>query len=390
MKIVHVYKDYHPPVRGGIEQTIETLAHAQVAAGHEVSVLVSASGQRRSRTEMIEGVRVVRVAEWARALSSPLCPGFPASLARIEADVWNLHFPNPLGEVSWLSVRPRGALVVTYHADIVRQRMLMPLYGPVIRRLLKRADVVLSTSEAYRRASPFLQPVLNKCLVAPSGIPLAQFDHPERYAARAGELRTTFGVPHVLFVGRLRYYKGVDVLLRALALTNVPAFIVGDGPMLPELIQLHRKLGLGERVRFVGAVSNEELQAHLHAASIGVLPSVHPSEALGLALIEFLAVGIPAICTELGTGTTFVNLDGITGLVVPPRDAAALAGAINRLAEDPALRARLGGAGGQRAREIFSDAAMVRAYAAAYEIACSRHSGVPSAPTREPQPPTGV
>src|SRR6185436_19351831 len=93
VKIVHVYKDYHPPVRGGIEQTIERMARWQVAAGHEVTVLVSASGQNANRTEVVDGVRVVRVAEVARALSSPLCPGFPAALAAQQADLWHLHSP---------------------------------------------------------------------------------------------------------------------------------------------------------------------------------------------------------------------------------------------------------------------------------------------------------
>ena len=127
MRIVHVYKDYHPPVLGGVEQTIERMARWQVAAGHEVTVLVSASGERRSRTENIDGVRVVRVGEWGRALSSPLCPGFPATLARERADLWHLHSPNPLGEASFWLVRPRGAMVFTYYCDLSRQRARLPI-----------------------------------------------------------------------------------------------------------------------------------------------------------------------------------------------------------------------------------------------------------------------
>ena len=248
----------------------------------------------------------------------------------------------------------------------------MPIYGPGVKRLLRRAQVVLATSEPYLRTSPYLRACAQKCMVVPSGIPMDRFEDMQRHATRADELRQEFGAEHVLFVGRLRYYRGVDVLLRALARVEVPAVIVGTGPMQEELSRLHLELGLGARVRFVGAVSDEELLAHLLAASIGVLPSTHPSEALGLALVEYLTAGIPAICTELGTGTTFVSPHQRTGLAVAPGDPEALAGAIRQLMESPESRARFGAAGRERARLLFSEEAMVRGYAAAYEVAIER------------------
>ena len=140
MKIVHVYKDYFPPVRGGIEQTVARMARAQVAAGDEVTVLTSAHGVRRGSDERLDGVRVVRCAEWGRFASAPFCPGMPAALARLPADVVHLHYPNPTGELSWLLARPRAAMVVTYHSDVVRQAALMPLYGPFARAVLRRAN----------------------------------------------------------------------------------------------------------------------------------------------------------------------------------------------------------------------------------------------------------
>jgi rhamnosyl/mannosyltransferase len=365
-RICHVYKDYHPPVRGGIEQTVERMARAQARAGHDVTVLVSASGARVSRTETIEGVRVVRVAEWARALSTPLCPGFPHALAQIRADVWHLHYPHPTGELSWLLMQPPGKLVVTYHADVVRQKLAMAAYAPFARALLQRADAILPTSDRYIDHSPFLRPHRAKCRVVPLGIDLEAYDALDAVEPRAAELRARYGAPFVLFVGRLRYYKGLDVLLDAMARCDAKLVIVGDGPEDENLRAQHARLALGDRVVFAGAVSDEDLLAHLKAASVGVLPSTHPSEALGIAMIEYLASGLPVICTELGTGTTFVNLDGITGLVVPPRDSAALAGAITRLMGDADLRAQFGAAGRQRAHEVFSRGSMMRSVDAVY------------------------
>lgn len=366
MKIVHVYKDYHPPVRGGIEQTIERMARAQASAGHDVTVLVSASGGHASREERLGGVRILRVAEWARALSAPLCPGMPAAMAKLTADVWHLHAPNPTGEVSWQLVRPRGALVVTYHADVVRQRWALPLYGPLVRAVLARADVLMPTSEAYIEHSAFLRPHRAKCRVVPLGIDLAPFVRLDRDSPRAAGLRARVGGPFVLFVGRLRAYKGLDVLLAAMASVPAPLVIVGDGPEEARLRVRHAALGLGDRVRFAGALSDDDLAAHLEAASLGVLPSIHPSEALGIAMIEFLASGLPIVCTELGTGTTFVNRDGETGLVVPPGDAPALGAALARLMSDEPLRRRMGEAGRARANALFSVEAMMRGVDAAY------------------------
>ncbi len=372
MRIVHVYKDYHPPVRGGIEQTIERMARAQVEAGHDVSVLVSASGGRETVRESIAGVRVIRVAEWARALSAPLCPSFPRELAAMGADVWHLHYPNPTGELSWLLHRPDGALAVTYHADVVRQRLVMPLYGPFVRTLLARADVLMPTSDRYIEHSPFLRPHRGKCHVVPLGIELEAFERIDRGSVAVRDLRERYGGPFVLFVGRLRYYKGVDVLLDAMTRWDGRLVVVGDGPEEARLKAQHARLGLGDRVVFAGAVSDDVLHSHLGAAEVGVLPSTHPSEALGIAMIEYLAAGLPVVCTELGTGTTFVNRDGETGLVVPPGDPDALAGALRRLMDDPVRRARFGAAGRERARTVFSRAAMMRGVDAAYAFACAR------------------
>jgi rhamnosyl/mannosyltransferase len=369
MRIVHLYKDYFPPVRGGIEQTVSRMARAQAAAGDEVTVLTSAHGARRGGEERIEGVRVLRCAEWARLASAPLCPGMPGSLARLSADVFHLHYPSPTGEISWLLARPRGAMVVTYHSDVVRQAVVMPLYGPFVHAILARAAVIMPTSEAYIARSPYLRPHRAKCRVVPHGVDLERFEGLERLAGRAAELRARHGGPLVLFVGRLRYYKGLDVLLDAMPSVQGRLVIVGDGPEDERLRRRCAALALDGRVAFAGAVSDEDLLAHLVAADLGVLPSTLPSEAWGMAMVEMLAAGLPVVCTELGTGTTFVNRDGETGRVVPPGNAAALAAAINELLGDETLRRRLAEGARRRARALFSREAMMAGVRQAYACA---------------------
>ncbi len=361
MKIVHVYKDYHPPVRGGIEQTIERMARWQAAAGHEVTVLVSASGERRDSVEVIAGVRVVRVAEWARALSSPICPGFPAALAREHADLWHLHSPNPLGEVSFQSVSPAGALLFTYYCDLSRQKSLLPIYGPLVRSLFRRADVLHAISpQALERPDSLVAPFRERFRVVPLGIDSTSFLQLDRTRPGAMVLRARFGDPFLLFVGRLRHYKGLHVLLAAMADVAAPLVIVGDGPMRDSLRAQARRLGLGDRVHFTGSVSDEELKDYLAGASVGLLPSDSPAEAFGLAMVEYMAAGLPVVCTELGTGTSFVNQNGETGLVVKAGDPRALAAGIQEVLADPATRERMGRAGRARVRERFTTEAMMR------------------------------
>lgn len=361
MKIVHVYKDYHPPVLGGIEQTLERMARWQVAAGHEVTVLVSASGARRGRVDHIAGVRVVRVGEWARALSSPICPGFPAALARERADLWHLHSPNPLGELSFQLIKPAGAMLFTYYCDLSRQKVFLPVYGPLVHALFRRADVLHAIApQALARPDSLVAPFRDRFRVVPLGIdsePLLELD---RSRPGAMALRARYGDPYLLFVGRLRHYKGLHVLLDAMLQITARLVIVGDGPMGDTLRAQSQRLGLGDRVHFAGSVSDEELKDHLAGAGIGLLPSSTPTEAFGLAMVEYMAAGLPVVSTELGTGTSFVNQHGETGLVVRACDPGDLARGIQQLLADPAARMGMGRAGRERVRRLFTTSAMMR------------------------------
>jgi rhamnosyl/mannosyltransferase len=152
----------------------------------------------------------------------------------------------------------------------------------------------------------------------------------------------------------LVYYKGVDLLLRALAAVHdVSLTIVGEGPDRDRLEALARELRIGQRTNFVGSIPDGALVEAFASAHVFVLPSVSRAEAFGMAMTEAMANGLPAISTSLGTGTDWANMDGTTGLVVPPGNAEALGQAIERLRE-PRLRARLGRQALERVRSDFS------------------------------------
>ena len=366
LSVLQVYKDYDPPVHGGIEGHLSLLCRS-LRPFCDVRVLVSASGSLRTRRELVDGIPVMRAGEIVRIASAPICPTWPIHFRRLRADLYHFHFPNPTGDVAYWLSGARGRIVVTYHSDIVRQSTILPLYRPFLWRLLRKADVILATSPQYIESSEYLRPYRDKCRVVPLGVDLKRFAPDPAVEARAAEWRAEWGGPMVLFVGRLRYYKGLDVLLRAAPMIGARIALVGDGPFEKMLRIQHREMDLEDRVTFLGDQSDFELRALYRAARVFVLPSTLRSEALGLAMIEAMASGLPCVSTELGTGTSYVNLDGVTGRVVPPGDPVALAAAINALLEDDALAARQGAAAERRAHEEFSHAVMARRVLRVYE-----------------------
>ena len=176
--------------------------------------------------------------------------------------------------------------------------------------------------------------------------------------------------PVLLFVGRLRYYKGLDWLIRALPQIDARLAVVGIGPMAAEWKALATQEGVADRIAWLGETPDADLPALYHLADLFVLPASHASEAFGLVQVEAMAAGVPCVCTELGTGTSYVNQDGVTGRVVPPRDPAALAAAINDLLADPARRAEMSTAARARVAAEFDLDVMVERVMALYEETC--------------------
>jgi rhamnosyl/mannosyltransferase len=246
--------------------------------------------------------------------------------------------------------------VITYQSDIVRQRSLLALYRPFLTRILRGADRIVATSPQYLQSSPYLSQVAHKYVVIPMGIDLERFHKPRSEEVR--ELRNKYDTPLLLFVGMLRYYKGLEYLITALRDVKATLLVVGSGPMGEQWQNLTVRLGLADRVFFVGQ-HVEDLPAYYQACDLFVLPSSHRSEAFGLVQVEAMACGKAVVSTELGTGTSFVNLDGETGLVVAPRDSGALAQGINRLLGDDQLRTKMGEKAKQRAMREFSHEVMI-------------------------------
>jgi rhamnosyl/mannosyltransferase len=377
VRVALVNKYYHPPHLGGIETYLRSLAEGLAARpGVFVEAIVSNEGGETVR-EVIGGVEVLRLARSFAAASTPVAPGMAGAIRAAgagpeRADVFHLHHPYPWGDWAWQRAGGPGPMVLSYHSDIVRQRFLGAAYRPVMSRMLARADLIIAATPPMVENSPALRAYADKCRIVPYGI------HPQRYEptperlARAVELRARHTRPLVLFVGRLVYYKGADVLVRAMARLDADAVLIGGGPLEGDLRELAVALGAADRISFVPPVDDEELTAYLRAADVFCLPSVATSEAFGIVQLEAHACGTPVVCTNLPTGVPWVNRDGETGLVVPPGDADALASALRRLLLDDGLRERMGLRARERVLSEFTVERMVDSTLAVYDEVLAR------------------
>lgn len=361
MKIVHIYKDFDPPVHGGMEHHMALMCWFQ-RQWAEVEAL-TCSRSWRTRVVDREGTRVTEVGEFGRFQSAPFSPMFVPHVAQLRADVAVVHVPNPTAEIAWLLGRPKAKLVVRYQSDIVRQASAMRLYAPVQRRFLQRAELIVVASQQYLDTSDTLRPFRNKCVVVPLGILPEEFAAPPQQ--RIDALREKYGGGFVLFSGRHRYYKGIEYLVRAAKHIGAPVVIAGDGPERESCMALARELGV--EIAFPGALGHDDLLAHLHACDVFAFPSIARSEAYGISMLEAHVAGKPVVATTLGTGVEFVNVHGVTGLNVPPRDAEALAAAVNQLTDDAAMRKQFGAAAKKRVETEFHAERIARAEFDLYE-----------------------
>ncbi len=359
MHIVHIYKDFYP-VPGGIENHIKVLAEGLVARGQRVTVLVT-SPQRHDQIIQTGLLTVIKAGRLAHMASTPISWRMLVHARRLqEVDVVHLQFPYPPGDLAAMLIPRHPPLVVSYQSDIVRQRLLRTVYQPLLQHTLARAACIITSSPAYSASSPWLAPHRERCTVVPLSVDPERFAHPD--PAQVAAWRARYGhQPLVLFVGRLRYYKGLTFLLQALTHMRTPArlLLVGSGPEQQRLQHQAYTSGLMERVTFLGDVSDAELPAVYAAANVFVLPSHLRAEAFGIVQLEAQAAGLPVVCTEIGTGTSYVTQHGQTGFVVPPAHPPALAQALDVLLANPALAQRMGQAGRTRAMQEFTHAHML-------------------------------
>lgn len=365
LRVLHIYRTYFPETQGGLQESIRQLCLATKSRGVENTIFTLAKHPEPAEMDLPEG-HLVRARSWFEIASCDF-GGLNALRKCREAadqcDIIQVHFPWPFADLLLPFIRRRGQpVVVLYHSDIVRQQGLFRFYKPLLRRLLNTATRVVASSPNYAQSSEVLQEIPEKTVCIPhclEAAPLPDVKTLEHWESQLG--RGFF-----LFVGVLRYYKGLDFLMAAASQVRTKIVIVGDGPEGEHLRREAQRRG-NNHVHFLGAVTDGDKQALLELCRAIVFPSHLRSEAFGMTLLEGARAAKPLICCEIGTGTTWINIHMETGLVVPPCDAPALAHAMNTLSGDAELCARLGRGARLRWEQIFTSKSVGTAYRQLYE-----------------------
>jgi rhamnosyl/mannosyltransferase len=364
---------------GGIERHVRSLLRGLAATGEVEPLNLVSNDSPRTDRHRDHGYLTVRAGCWGAVSSLALSPSLPLLALRLQRehrfDLVHLHFPDPLGQLVASLLPSRVRRVVSWHSDIVRQRWALALYQPLLTGFLRRADAIVGATPFHFSGSTQLPPADSgpQRVVIPYGFEAREFQHTAASRARLRQLleeKRAAGGRALFALGRHVYYKGFDVLLRAMAGIDAVLWLGGSGPLSGELKALAARAGVASKVRFVGRIPDDEPVAYYEAADVFVLPSVAKAEAFGLVQLEAMYCRRPVVSCRLGTGVEWVNQDGVTGLVVPPGDADALAGAINRLLADAPLSAAMGEAGRRRVDRDFATERMVRRTLALYREVC--------------------
>ncbi|MFC6486743.1 glycosyltransferase [Nitratireductor sp. GCM10026969] len=366
MKVLHVYKAYLPDDFTGVARVIHTLAEGLAPHGVESHVL-SLSREKREGPLRVGSHYAHHARQDLQIASTGLSLSVFTRFRALAgmADVVHYHFPWPVADALYfLHGRGKPALV-TYHSDIVRQRYLKRLYLPLMRRFLDRADAIVATSPDYAETSPVLRHHRARLSIIPIGaadrVPPATADL-DRWHRRVGD-------SFFLFIGALRYYKGLPFLIEAAERTGLPVVVAGSGNL-----EGWAAANAPANVTLVGAVSETDKEALLSLCRAFVFPSHLRSEAFGVALLEAARAGKPMISCKMGSGTSYVNADGQTGITVAPADAQELASAMAWLAENPDEATQMGRNAHTRFEQLFRAEDMCRAYLRLYERLAARNT----------------
>ena len=360
MKVLHFYKTYLPDTIGGVEQVISQmiLSGASLGIKHEVLTL---SPIMVERTIKIDNYYVHRCRSNFEIASTPFSVSAFLRFKQLakEADIIHYHFPYPFADLLHFATRVNKPTVLTYHSDIIKQKHLLKLYQPLMNKFLGSVNHIVATSPNYLKSSKVLSRFRDKVSVIPIGLdkssyPVASTDKLEYWQKK-------FGDKFFLFVGVMRYYKGLHTLIEAACNSDYPIVIVGSGPIEKELKEQAKNLGV-YNIHFVGFVADEDKVALFTLSYAILFPSHLRSEAFGISLLEGSMYGKPLISSEIGTGTSHINIDGETGVVVSPDNSGALRHAMDYLWNNPVIAKEMGVRAEARYWDLFTADKMAKSY----------------------------
>jgi len=371
LRILHVYRTCWADSYGGIEQAIRQLCVTTRQLDNVHNFVFTLGRHKEPYVGRIHKAGLIRYPLTFEIASTGMSWQALLAFRKIskKMDVIHYHFPWPFGDLMNLTQASNIPAIVTYHSDIVRQQGLLKLYRPLLNHFLSNVDHIVATSPNYFATSHTLDNFRDKVSVIPLG--LDEGTYPCINETRVRHWRNILGSKFLLFVGALRYYKGLHSLLDACAGTEMRVVIIGAGPMESELQPRVMEPELAN-VHLLGNLPEDDKVALIQLCRAFVFPSNLRSEAFGFSLLEAAMYGKPMISTEIGTGTCFINSHKETGLVVSPFDADGLREAMQTLYNDRSLAEQMGRQARQRYLKYFTAKKMSKAYLDLYDQVLSQ------------------
>lgn len=350
LKVLHIGK-YYPPFFGGVEKVNYDLVETLNEKGVETDVFCF-NHEPGSQT-ITTKYKIVRTSVWVTKFSTPISFSIFQDLKKIyqEYDIIHIHMPNPTAALALQFLPFKGKIILHWHLDIVKQKLIKIGYKPLQSHILKKSDAIIVTSPDYLENSKDLKTFRNKCHIIPIGIDdsyLVENADFEKYLKEKYENKKI-----VFSLGRLIYYKGFEYLIDAAKLLDddIMILIGGVGVLEKKLQQQIEDNNLQGKVKLLGRVPENQLATFYKKADVFCLPSIERSEAFGIVLLEAMACSCSLISTSMGSGTSWVNQHQVTGLVIPAKSSAEIAKAIKTITGNKSLNERFS----QNARKRFEN-----------------------------------
>lgn len=359
---------YYDPCQGGMESVVKNIVEGISTLSNKISFTVYSNNHKQSFIKYVVNKNretIIKEITPVFLKSQPLNLRYPSLRKLIkEHDIIHHHYPFPSMEFTllrYLKLMDNKKFIITWHANIKNSRWswIERIYNPMIKIILDRADAIIVTSPQLFNESEILQKYKEKIQL----IPLS-FD--PKYSTNNSKKFPNERKFELLFVGKLRKYKGLEYLINAIEDLDIKLNIVGNGEELENLKSLVESIDAVDKIKFFLDVGDQELLELYKKCDLFVLPSINEAEAFGVVQLEAMANALPIINTNLKSGVPFVSLNGYSGITVEPKKSDQLKNAIEKIINNKELYELYSSNALERAK-VFSREKMAEDYLKIYQ-----------------------
>lgn len=364
INVLHIGKFF--PVRGGVERVMFDIAIGLLDTDIECDILCVSNCESRYDIKKNKDYSILqnhlilckKNGELARTM---LSIDMISKLKKIcnRYDIIHIHHPDPMASLALFISGFKGKVVLHWHSDILKQKHLLKLYKPLQKWLINRADIILGTTPKYIEESPYLRSCQDKTDYLLIGADEVVFDK-----QKVEDIKNRYAGKKIVFsLGRLVEYKGFEYLIEAAKKIddNTILLIGGDGYLKDKLNELIEENNLSDKVKMLGLLSDSDKLAYIGACDVFCISSILKTEAYAIVQVEAMSCGKPVISTDIpGSGVSWVNKHGVSGVVVKPNSSEEISNAISSLTKDVSLYTKLSNGAKKRFNDLFRKEDMIR------------------------------